>query len=81
MQNGNNELIRLIGTQKTVEHGVKYDQAIVGVGYPIIGNRRILRRKWQTKSEALKYMIAFFSTWARLHKQIKTQTKKGRRFS
>jgi hypothetical protein len=76
-----NELIRLIGSQKTIEHGDKYYQAIVGVGYPIIGNRRILRRKCETKSAALKYMVAFFSTWARLHPEVKPRTKKGRRFS
>jgi len=76
-----NELIRLIGTQKTVEHGNKYYQAIVGVGYPIIGNHRILHRKWRTKSAAMKYMIDFFSTWTKLHKEVKSRTKKGRRFS
>jgi hypothetical protein len=72
------ELIRMIGAQKTTEHVY---QAIVGVGYPIIGNRRILRRKWKTKSEALKYMIDFFCAWVKLHPEIKPRAKKGRRFS
>jgi hypothetical protein len=75
------ELIRLIGAQKTVEHGDKFYQAIVGVGYPIIGNRRILCRKWRTKSEALKYMIDFFCEWIRLHPEVKPRAKKVARFS
>ena len=66
------EFIRLIGTQKTEEHGdvnSRYYQAIVGVGYPIIVNHWILRRKWDTKSAALKYKIDFFCVWVRFHKE------------
>jgi hypothetical protein len=68
----------MIGAQKTTEHVY---QAIVGVGYPIIGNRRILRRRWKTKSEALKYMIDFFCAWVKLHPEIKPRAKKVARFS
>ena len=62
------EMIRMIGTIKMIERGSKYYHATVGVGFPIYRNRRVLLRRWKTDSEAIKYMVDFFATWARLHK-------------
>jgi hypothetical protein len=63
------EIIRMISdVHKVNENGKKYYQAMIGIGWPIFGNHRILRRKWKTNIEAFKYMVDFFATWARLHK-------------
>jgi len=65
------EIMFMVGTLRMDEPGdvsARYYQAIVGVGYPI-GNDRILRRKWKTKSEATKYLIDFYFTWSRLHNE------------
>jgi len=64
------EIIRMINVHLTIEHGDKYYQAVVGIGFPIYMNYRILRRNLDTYSQAQKYLIDFFSTWCRLHKEV-----------
>jgi hypothetical protein len=63
------EHIFMIGTEKMVERGSKYYQAMVGVGFGF-ANRRMLHRRWKTKTEAMKYLVDFYCTWVRLHKEV-----------
>ena len=65
-----NEIIRMINVHLTLAEGDKYYQAVIGIGFPVDGIFRILHRKWDTYSEAQKYLIDFFSKWYRLHKEI-----------
>ena len=76
------ELLRVIGVQKTNEQGSKYYQAIIGrLGFRKPWGHRILHRKCRTWTEADQYGRTILARLDLRSKVIHSRMKKAARFS
>ncbi len=76
------ELLRVIGVQKTNERGEKYYQAIIGrLGFRQPWNHRLLHRKCRTWTQAHQYGIKALARLEARMKAIHRRSKKSARFS